>query len=426
MSLWDHLRTGWLEIRAHKLRSFLSFLAIAIGVASILYTFGKIHGTRRWVSEALLLMGPGRMEVEKKRNFVSKGLSPGLTLDDAIAIRAAMPELYMVDARHSSWGIRFRLGEDHGDRVMAVGVTEQWRRRDWVYRLRGRFLDADDVRQGRRVCVLVQPGGWVKKPFWARWFQEGQLEKLLKRRDLLGETIMLGEHLFTVVGVVKEPPRDKDPRWRRNWRPGDVALLPITTYQRTLARFSSDENNRQIEEIQIDTGDERTIGLVKKKIEILLAARHRGEEDVEVTDNRQMIQEVLNNTRKFIIAVLTIGVVAILAGGIGIMNVTLATIFSRVKEIGVRRALGATRGDILLQFVTEATVLGFLGGVAGIALGAAIVSLLADADDKGLGDVLAWHYAASLLISIGAGFLFALYPASQAARLDPVEALHYE
>ncbi len=207
-----------------------------------------------------------------------------------------------------------------------------------------------------------------------------------------------------------------------------TVLVPITTFQRTLLRRGNTDNPRRVENIQIDTGDESTIGFYKKRIEKLLMSRHRGENDFEVKDNREQIEGIMNSMKERAIAILAIGIVAILSGGIGIMNVTLATIFSRIKEIGIRRAVGATRTDILIQFVVEAMVLGFMGGVAGLALGYYAVGHLGSERDAGraLEALELWHYTAAMFIAVGTGFLFALFPASQAAKLDPVEALHYE
>ncbi|PIR19757.1 MAG: ABC transporter permease, partial [Elusimicrobia bacterium CG11_big_fil_rev_8_21_14_0_20_64_6] len=124
-----------------------------------------------------------------------------------------------------------------------------------------------------------------------------------------------------------------------------------------------------VDEIRIDTGNERTLSARRSQIEVILKRRHRGEEDFEIKDQREEIENEMENMRKYVKAGLALGVVALLAGGIGIMNVTLATIFARVREIGIRRAIGASRADILAQFLLEAAMLGAAGGVAGVALG---------------------------------------------------------
>lgn len=424
-SFWEALRTGASEIYSHKTRSFLSFSSIAFGVAAILYTFAHVNQMFVRRQKAFELAGPGRLEVTKERveGKVGLGLSKGLTLEDAAAIREAMPELYMVSPTANGWG-KVHDRDFHGDASL-LGVTPEWRKRDWVYTMRGRFFDSHDLKTASRVCVVVEPGGWIEKPFWARWWTENDFEKFVKRNDLLGREIRIKDHLFVVVGVLQEPPRDKDPRWFRMGGSPNI-LVPVTAFHRFLANPGKSSVTDAINQIQIDTGDERTVAAAKRRLEALFAVRHRGEKDYEVQDFRDMIQNILNEMKKYAIAVLSVGIVAIISGGIGIMNVTLATIFSRIREIGIRRAVGATRADILLQFVTEAMLLGFLGGLAGVGLGLLGVVYLSDKTQNPVESLRAWHFLATLAIAVGAGFAFSLFPAYKASQLDPVEALRYE
>jgi ABC-type antimicrobial peptide transport system permease subunit len=375
-------------------------------------------------NDALRLAGPGRLEIEPKWNHKSKGLSPGLTYGDAAEIRRQFPELYMVSPHNGSWRTRARLGSFKHDDLHVLGITTEWAKRDWVYTVRGRLLNDRDNAEAARVCVVLQSGGWIKKPYWARWNPEPALSNFIARHDPLGETIMLGEHLYTVVGVIKEPPRERDPRWFRDWSGAGLVYVPARTFQRFLTP-SYQSNPEVIEKIDVDTGDAATAGDYRRKITALLRQRHRGEEDFQVRDFREIMQSGLRMMQMFVMSIMIIGLIAILASGIGIMNVTLATIFSRVREIGIRRALGATRADIIWQFVSEAMVLGLLGGIGGTGLGVLGIWYLAPKEERML-EISALHVAGSLLIALGTGFLFALYPAWKASRFDPVEALHYE
>lgn len=424
MRLREFARSSWLEIKAHKARSAMTCLSLAVGVAAMLFTFSQTGGTMRRYREALELAGPGRLNASEKQGYVSRGRSPGLTLDDAAEIRRLWPELYMVSPVAERRRTRLRWGAFTNEGVRTLGVTPEWRRRDWVYALRGRFLNDRDLREAARVCVLVKAGGWVKKPFWAKYFPDQALTQHMKRHDALGRQILIEDKLFTVVGILQEPPRDRDPRWFHRGGGDGTVLVPITAYQRCLLpRWT--KNPASVYEIGVDTGDERTAGLTLRRVERLLAARHRGEPDFEIKDFRQLMQGALKEIRQFILSILIIGIVAVLASGIGIMNVTLATIFSRVREIGIRRALGATRSDIVLQFVSEAMVLGLVGGAAGAGLGVAGICLLAPRAER-MEPIGAAHVAAALAVALGTGLLFSLYPAYKASRFDPVEALHYE
>ncbi|MBI4425431.1 MAG: ABC transporter permease [Elusimicrobia bacterium] len=424
MRLGEAAATGLREIRAHTTRSVLSCLSISIGVAAMVYTFSTIEGMERRAKRAVALAGHGRILIHPKEGYTARGLSRGLAFQDADEIRRRWPELPMVHATVQRWGSKTAFEGFKADDITVLATTPEWAKRDWVYAMRGRFLNGEDVREAARVCVVIQPGGWIRRPPWARRLPPSGLGKALERRDWLGRRVSIEGHLFTVVGILREPPRDRDPRWFRSFGGGSgTILVPLTTYRYLLARRGRPPE--AVDRIDFDTGDAATAGLYRRRVESLLRARHRGEPDFEVKDFREVMQGAINQMRKYANAILAIGIVAILAGGIGIMNVTLATVFSRVREIGIRRALGATRGDILGQFLTEAVRLGAVGGLAGSGLGAAAVTYLSPRADR-MAAISPLHVAGALLLAAAAAFLFALYPAYQASRLDPVEALRHE
>jgi putative ABC transport system permease protein len=203
-----------------------------------------------------------------------------------------------------------------------------------------------------------------------------------------------------------------------------MAIVPVTTFQGYMSDRGAGANGR-VDTIEVDTADASTAGSMRRRVEQALLQRHRGEKDFDVRDFREIMAGAMAELRSFIISIMIIGIVAILAAGIGIMNVTLATIFARIREIGIRRSLGATRSDIVWQFVAEAMVLGLAGGAAGTLLGIAGISLLAPREDRMMA-IGPLHVLGALAIALGTGFLFALYPAYKASRFDPIEALRYE
>jgi putative ABC transport system permease protein len=176
----------------------------------------------------------------------------------------------------------------------------------------------------------------------------------------------------------------------------------------------------------VDTGDELKLPWAKRRIESLLKARHRGEEDFEVKNLRQDVEDSIRENSKYVAVALALGVVALLSGGIGILNVTLAAVYSRVREIGIRRALGADRGDVMALFLAEAALLGLAGGAAGVLLGAVGIEKLAKSGPRDVADLAWYHGAAMIALSSAVAALFAGYPAWRASRLDPIEALREE
>jgi putative ABC transport system permease protein len=423
LNLREAYLAGAREIYANKFRSALSFTAVSVGVASLLYTMAQTRGMQDALQKNLELMGPGRMTIEKKRNYKSKGLSQGLSYSDAKALRRELPDLYMIVPR-SSYSVKLYHGRTKVDGVSVGGTTPDFRLRDWVYTLNGRFINEWDVENRARVVVMVEPAVWLKKPFWAKfWGEDDPYDAFGKRVNLLGARIRLEDTLFTVVGVLTPPPRDLDPRWD-SWNTPQ-ALMPITAFQHAFSRSS--DNPDAVDEIQVETGSERTLGSSRRQIESILKRRHRGEEDFEIKDMREEIESKMDDMRKYVKAGFALGIVALLAGGIGIMNVTLATIFARVREIGIRRAIGARRSDILAQFLLEAAMLGAAGGIAGVALGLGGLKWLSTLG--GTRDVarITWTQCAEgIALAAAVSASFALIPAYRASRLDPVEALKAE
>ena len=425
MRFLDLLRSAGIEIRAHKVRSALTCVSLSIGVAAALYTLSQIGSIGRRYEGALRVVGPGRLQITRKSGYIPKGLSKGLTLGDARALRAMFPELYMVSPVVARGEVKFRDGAFRSKNVRATGVTEEWRRRDWVATLRGRFINAQDVAEGARVCVLDLPGGWIKRPFWARDEYVSPYGDYVKKHDMLGRWITLEDHSYLVVGVMQEPVREKDPRWfHSSYGEDGNVLVPITTYQQNLlGRWEKAADSADT--IDVETGDAGTASLYARRVQTALTERHRGEPDFEIKDYREVMAGGLKQIQSFIASIAAIGIVAMLAGGIGILNVTLATVFSRVREIGVRRALGATRRDVVAQFVVEALLLGALSGVAGSALGAAMV-LLGSPNERQIEAFSPLYALASTAIAVAVSFVFSVGPAWQASKLDPIESLRYE
>ncbi len=428
MSILNLIKTAFVEIRNNKMRSFLTFFSISIGVISIMYTLTLIYSMNYRTRKAIEISGPGRLNVELKNRWRAQQegeevVNDFLTLDDAKSVRRNFPELYMVAPIITKW---VRLSDEMFEQfVWVMGVDLEWVKRGWIYKMKGRFINQYDIDNYARVCVLIEKGGWIKKPRWLKfWKWKDRFQEYVKHNDMLGKTIALGNSLYKVVGVLKEPPAEKNPKTFigfGGWEPN--IIVPITTAQRFLSGWS---NSAGIEKIYIDTGSPRTIEKYKRMVKQTIKSRHGTKLLFDVKDYREVIKSQLADKQRDMITVLIIGIIAILAGGIGIMNVSLATIYSRIKEIGVRRAVGARQIDIMAQFMVEAMMLGFMGGIAGVIIGFLGIKYLAL---KGNMDMLMlrwWMSVIAVLAATLTGFAASLYPAKVAARLDPIEALRYE
>ncbi|MCK5106240.1 MAG: ABC transporter permease [Elusimicrobiales bacterium] len=429
MKITELLKTGSLEIWHHKMRSFLSFFAISIGVISILYSLVLIYSMSFRTKKALEIAGPGKMTVQMPRsggeNTDPNAPKDVLTLDDSLAIRKEFQRLYMVSPSLKKY-VRVTHGKFNAHQLVE-GISTEWRRRGWIYTLKGRFLNQYDVDNFERVCVIIKTGGWIKKPKWIKLYSwKDRFQEYIKHNEVLGSTIQLGDNLYTIVGILEEPVLEKNPKTflSMSGRWGGKIFVPITTAQRFLSGWSM--NGDGIESISIDTGEEKTINSYKKKIEKFVQSRHSGKLKFEIKDYRELIKEQLTDKARDMYTVLIIGIIAILAGGIGIMNVTLATVYSRIKEIGIRRAIGATRMNIMSQFIVEATFLGFIGGIAGVFIGIIGIQYLASKGNTDMMMVQWWMPFLSILAAMLTGFFAAIYPAWSASKLDPVEALKYE
>ncbi|PIS47877.1 MAG: hypothetical protein COT17_01140 [Elusimicrobia bacterium CG08_land_8_20_14_0_20_51_18] len=430
MNLAEIIRTALLEIKNHKMRSFLSFFAISIGVISIMYTLTLIYSMNYRLKKAVEVAGPGRLNIELKNRWEAqtdverKQANDTLTYEDALSIRKIFPELYMVSPYFDKW-VSFSDGYFR-EHIGVRGITTEWRKRGWVYKMRGRFINRYDIENNQRVCVVIEDGGWLKKPKWLKfWSFKDPFQNYIKHNELLGKTIKLGSSLYKVVGILKEPPGEKNPKTFIGigmWEP--KILAPISTAQRFLGGWSQSEGG--IDGINVDTGREETISKYQRLIEQVIKARHGRTMLFSIKDYREIIKDQMADKHRDMMTVMIIGIIAILAGGIGIMNVSLATIYSRIKEIGIRRAIGATRWDIMRQFMIEAMMLGFFGGIAGVIVGFAGIEYLAMKGDTDMMMLRWWMALAAICAAVLTGFLASIYPARSAARLDPIDALRYE
>jgi putative ABC transport system permease protein len=385
-------------LSGHRLRTALSLLGMAIGVAAVVTLTALGEGARRYVVDQfasigsnLLIVVPGKTETTGLPG-VTMATANDLTLDDSRAIERGVPEVEKVAPL--VLGTEF---VEHGARRRSVGILGSTREFLPVRQLglaKGENLPAEEMRRGRPVVIL---GLKVAR-------------ELFPGEEPLGRIVRIGDWRMRVIGVL-EPTgtqlgADID----------ETALVPVATAMKMFDR-------RSLFRVMVQVRPGADLELAKGKITRLLAERHDGEEDVTV-----LTQDAVVSTFSQILGALTLALGAIAAisltvAGIGIMNVMLVSVSERTREVGLLRALGVKRRQVLAVFLTESALLSAAGGLLGLALGWAAVGLLVEIFPALPASPPAWAVAAALGLSLGVGVLFGLLPARRAARLDPVAAL---
>jgi putative ABC transport system permease protein len=390
---------------ANKLRSFLTVLGILIGVAAVIAVVSIVQGFFFAVNNLFKDLGSGWVRIVANRPPGREGEKLGkiaLTRGDAEALLESGHEVdYVAPVMFGNTGVK------KGDRLVGttvIGTVGVWQDIVGFYVGRGRFFTDIDDRHRRKVCVL---GSKVAAD-------------LELPEDPVGSHITIGDTDFTVVGVME----------KRGELIGasfdDFAIIP---YGAALNLFGEEREGNTFLDVAVRSSDR--LELARSQIMDVLRRSHRLKPD-QPDDFRVVSQEqivgVIQTVRTYSTAVAGgIAGIALFVGGIGIMNIMLVSVTERTREIGVRKAVGARRANILLQFLIEATVLTLIGGALGVALGIGAGHAAAALIPKfPAAHVPVWAIVAGFSVSALVGLIFGVFPAARAARLDPIESLRYE
>jgi putative ABC transport system permease protein len=393
-----------------KTRSLLSALGVVFGVAAVIAMSAIGEGARREAVAQIELLGTNNLRVKQlvltgDRLVEAVRLAPrGLTLDEAHLIQQQIPSVAAV-APLRFVGADVRV-EGREGLTEVIGTSPEYPTVTGFHVSRGRFITSLDVTDTKNVCVL---GADVKR-------------MLFQHRDALGAPVQIGDAWFTVVGIMETKLIREGraaPMKMRNLN-RDV-YVPITT---ALRRFGQ-PGDRRVEEIAIQVARPDDLSPVATLVRQTLNTTHRGASDYEVLIPEELLRQAQQTQRMFNIIMGSIAGISLLVGGIGIMNIMLANVSERRREIGIRRAIGATKAAILGQFLIETVLVCLAGGVIGIVLGfamARIVTFYAGWDTA--------FSVAGVLVAFGTatavGVVFGLFPARRAAELNPVQALRFE
>jgi macrolide transport system ATP-binding/permease protein len=403
--LWENIRSAARSLLQNKMRAVLTILGILIGVGAVIAMVSVGQGATAGVTQRIQGLGsnfltvmPGSANVGGVRQGF--GSVNTLTIDDAAAIKAAVPGIAGVEPESNSRQQLKYLKNNW--QTSLVGTSADYPVvRNWDVSS-GAFFTDEDNRAKRNVVVLGQD----------------VVTNLFGDEDPVGKIVKISGAGFRVVGVLV-----KKGAGGGFFSQDDTALIPINTMY---ARF---RHQKDVRSIGMTALDKDLIEQVKADVTALLQTRHRVQEgaanDFNIVTQQDVLQTVQGVSQIMTLLLGAIGGISLLVGGIGIMNIMLVSVTERTREIGIRKALGARRRDIMSQFLVEAIILSGLGGLLGWGLGAVASQLIAK---FGKMTVVLTMDTVGLAIgfSIAVGLFFGIYPARKASRMDPIQALHFE
>jgi putative ABC transport system permease protein len=417
MIIFDTLQTALVQLGANKLRTGLTMLGIVIGVGAVIALMAAGQGAQRGVTKEvsalgsnLIFVNPGQTEQGGGPVRVS---AMTLTTDDADAIKS----LQYVDAVISQYDLSIEnqlVGNGRNTTASMVATEPDFTFvRSWEVQA-GRFINADDLSRKTTNIVL---GAKVAEDLFDT------------PENAIGQEVRLSFGPFsvnlTVVGVMEE-------RGAGGTGEDDTQILiPLTTFRARIpfGRAAGGSSNN-VQQIVVKATGGGKVDETKEDIRALLLERHDYEEDFTVETQNDLTATARDVSRTLTILLGAIAGISLVVGGIGIMNIMLVSVTERTREIGIRKAVGASSGDILLQFVVEAIIVTLVGGALGVMAGV-VAARMADGQDFGTGSsvttaIAPWSIFVALGVSVLIGLFFGIYPAFRASRLNPIEALRAE
>ena len=392
------------SLKANKLRSILTMLGIVMGVFSIITIMALGSATENYMNAQFEKIGANTISITYKNMNVDK--QEWLTLKDMDYVKEAAPEIKNI-ATYIQRGGTLRIGDKTKD-AMALGGSSQYKNFALIEMKYGRFINEFDVTKRAKVVI-------VDELFVKKFFREGQ--------DVTGESITLktssGSNItLKIAGVMSSGENMFEGVLESDMIPA-IIYMPITTVQQYYP------NSDMLSSIDVTVVEKDKLRDVGKRIVEYLETRH-GREDIYMAQNSADIQKAFGDLLGIVSNILlVIAIITLIVGGIGIVNILLVSVTERIREIGIRKALGAQKKDIILQFITESIIMtgisGLIGILMGVIAGGVISSLIKIPPVVDLKVI-----TLAFLGSVALGLIFGVYPAKRAADLDPIESLRYE
>ncbi len=451
---------GLKEIWSHKFRSLLTMLGIILGVSSLVAMSALVKGMENGMKEALVAIGgleKIRVEPTSELPVYQRYLAdqaPGVTMDDVYALEASAPLLSEITPSIEVNGWRERTVLSHGGKigrpfVFAGTWPDALKLNEHVIQYGRMFNDVDD-RQARNVCVI---GTGIRDQLF------GDPEEIGREIIPIGETILINNQPFVVIGMFQHyeseaarkerlarqaeaaaNPAEAEARRKRSRHHGkgghfvfrlknNTIYIPLNTMLIKFRAASGPDNtpDRHLTTLNVKIPNIDLLEPALQQARNVLMISHHGIEDFTFRTQEDWAEEINNLIKNARMSRGVIAGICLIVGGIGIMNIMLASISERVREIGIRKAVGATEGDVFIQILVESLVIAMLGGLAGLVVSWVLVHLIASFTPSDNVPVIT---AVSMLVafsfSAGVGMLAGLFPAFKASRLHPIQALRYD
>lgn len=391
MSIFAHFKMAYRSLIRKKLRSFLTMLGVIIGVASVITMVSLTQGTAQDITENIKSLGSNLIAV----NITQRGFLQPFTYEEAINL-TEIPYINKASPVSNTRQSVIYRGKSY-ENVNIVGTNESYLEIRNLKIQSGRFFSEEDVKLRRNVAVI---GSTVAK-------------ELFGNENPLGKEVRIKNKIVEIIGILET---------KGNTLGGsedEVLILPITTARTITA-------NSRINQVYLQAENPQSVEIAKSILSDFLNNKFKGNEEAyRIFDQTQILETVQKTTNTMSAMLGGIAAISLLVGGIGIMNIMLVSVTERTKEIGIRKALGATKNDILTQFLIESIVISSIGGIIGILAGIGIAiglknSLHISVKFTPLIMIIAFSF------SLFVGIFFGLYPANRAANLNPAEALRYE
>jgi len=415
------LKVGIKNLLLRKLRSLLTVLGVILGVGSVIAMLAIGEGSKREALEQIRRLGANNVIIRSVKPTegdsqtttaasTSRILEYGLTYKDFDRLIATLPTVaeavpIALVTKYASRGSRWIPN------ARILGTTSELLQVKNLRIVRGRFISSVDNRNAWNVAVL----------------STGAADRLFRYEDPLGQPILLGEDVYRVIGILgsrAEVAGEEDAT--------DEIYIPLSCAQRRFGEIktvrssgSFSAEKTELNEITLKVTDSAVVSQTAAMARRILRSSHPREDDFRLTIPLELLRRAEEEKRIWNLVLGSIAGISLLVGGIGIMNIMLANVTERTREIGIRRAIGANRWDITVQFLVETVLLSSVGGLMGVAFGIAIpvfVSYMFELETI----ISWWSVFLAFSISVGIGIIFGIYPARRAAMMDPIEALRHE